>query len=156
MTHGCGLDTNILIFLVNRAAPEHGETERSVELLAHTGQRPLLAQQVLFEFWVAATRPPEVNGMGWSTFQTRAAVETLRQRFLVLAEPEGVLDRWLDLVVRHQLKGKRIHDAHLLATLQAHGVSLLLTANPTDFPSVSDIAIVTPQSLLAGHSPPPF
>ena len=76
----------------------------------------------------------------------------LRQRFLVLAEPEGVLDRGLDLVVRHQLKGKRIHDAHLLATLQAHGVSLLLTANPT----VSDIAIVTPQSLLAGHAPPPF
>ena len=130
--------------------------ERSVELLAQTGQRALLAQQVLFEFWVAATRPPEVNGLGWSAVKAGAAIHSLRQRFLVLAEPEDVLDKWLNMVVRYQLKGKRIHDAHLLATLQAHGVGLLLTANPTDFPSVPDIAIVTPQSLLAGHVAPPF
>ena len=43
MTRRCGLDTNILIFLVNRSAPEHEETERSVEVLAHTGQRALLS-----------------------------------------------------------------------------------------------------------------
>ena len=73
MTPGCKLDTNILIFLVNRAAVEHEVAERSVELLAQTGQRALLAQQVLFEFWVAATRPPEVNGLGWSRLTALAS-----------------------------------------------------------------------------------
>jgi hypothetical protein len=48
------------------------------------------------------------------------------------------------LVVAHSLKGKRIHDAHLLATMKANGVSRLLTCNAADVPPDSDITILTP------------
>ena len=71
-----------------------------------------------------------------------------RTRFPVLPEGPEVLDRWLEIVTAYDLKGKRIHDAHLLATLIANAVPALLTANPKDFPLVPNIALLTPESLF--------
>jgi predicted nucleic acid-binding protein len=62
----------------------------------------------------------------------------------VLEEPPAVVDLWLDIVVAHDLKGKRIHDAHLLATMKANGVTRLLTCNSADFPAEAGISILTP------------
>ena len=67
---------------------------------------------MLFEFWSVATRPVGANGLGWSTAQARAEVDTIRARFLVLEEPPAVVDLWVEIVTRYELKGKRTHDAH--------------------------------------------
>ena len=63
-----------------------------------------------------ATRPVSANGLGWTVALTFLAFEGFRSRFPVLEETAEVVDLWLDLVVSHELKGKRIQDAHLLAT----------------------------------------
>jgi predicted nucleic acid-binding protein len=89
-----------------------------------------VAAQVLFEFWSVATRPVVANGLGWSVARARAEVDAIRGRFRVLEEPPAVVDLWLDMVVSHDLKGKRIHDAHLLATMKANGVSRFLLVMP--------------------------
>ena len=70
----------------------------------------------------------------------------MRSHFRVLEETPAVLDLWLDIVVEHDLKGKRIHDAHLLATMTANGVSRLLTCNVAHFPAEPGIAILTPRA----------
>lgn len=93
-----------------------------------------------------ATRPVAANGLGWTVAQARAEVEVIRSRLLMLEEPPAVVDLWLDIVARHELKGKRIHDAHLLATMKANGITRLLTFNPADFPAESGISIITPES----------
>lgn len=82
--------------------------------------------------------------MGWSAARAQAEVGTIRSRFPVLAEPPAVVDLWLAVVVAHDLKGKRIHDAHLLATMQANGVTRILTNNAADFPPEAGISILTP------------
>jgi len=92
-------------------------------------ERLVVAAQVLFEFWSVATRPVVANGLGWSAARARSEVDAIRSRFRVLEEPPAVVDLWLDIVVAHDLKGKRIHDAHLLATMKANGVTRLLTCN---------------------------
>ena len=38
-----------------------------------------------------------------------------------------------DLVRRYQVRGKRIHDANIVATMMTHGVSRLATYNVKDF-----------------------
>ena len=81
------------------------------------------------------------------TAQTLAEVEAIRTRFLLLAEPPTVIDLWLEIVASHDLKGKRIHDAHLLATMKANGVTRLLTFNAADFPPDSGVTILTPPAL---------
>lgn len=76
--------------------------------------------------------------------RARAEVDAIRSRFRVLGESPAVVDLWLEIVVAHDLKGKRIHDAHLLATMKANGVSRLLTSNAADFPAKADFCILTP------------
>ncbi len=104
-----------------------------------------ICPQVLFEFWSVATRPISANGLGWSVEQAQAEVETIRGRFVLLEEPPAVIDLWLDIVVARKLKGKRIHDAHLLATMKANGVDLLVTFNAADFPVDPGITILIPK-----------
>jgi len=86
------------------------------------------------------------NGLGWTAPQTRTAIDGFRSRFAVLAEPSEVIDLWLDLVVSHDLKGKRVHDAHLLATMKANGIARLLTFNVGDFPIDPAFTILAPDS----------
>jgi predicted nucleic acid-binding protein len=129
----CGLDTNILVFLADEQAPWHEEARRAVNQLAMSRSDIVLPQQTLFEFWVVATRPAASNGLDWRVSRVRDAIDALRHEFSVLPETAAVVDVWLDLVAQHDLKGKRIHDAHLLATLQVSHIPALLTANPKDF-----------------------
>jgi predicted nucleic acid-binding protein len=144
MTAACLLDTNILLHLANPGAREHFAAKAAVARLLSGDGRLVVASQVLFEFWSVATRPVAANGLGWSVARVRAEVDAIRSRFRVLEEPPAVVDLWLDLVVAHGLKGKRIHDAHLLATMKANGVSRLLTCNAADFPAESGVSILTP------------
>ena len=146
MTASCMLDTNILLYLADPRAREHIATKSIVAQLLGGGERLVVAAQVLYEFWTVATRPATANGLGWSVAQARAELGAVRGRFRVLEEPPAVLDLWLDIVVAHDLKGKRIHDAHLLATMQANSVSRLLTCNAADFPAEPGISILTPGS----------
>ncbi|MCX6592352.1 MAG: PIN domain-containing protein [Acidobacteria bacterium] len=140
----CLLDTNILLYLADPASGNHAATKAAVSRLLAAGDRLVVSAQVLFEFWSVATRPIGVNGLGWSAARAQAEVETIRSRFPVLAERPAVVDLWLAIVVAHDLKGKRIHDAHLLATMQANGVTRLLTNNSADFPPEVGISILTP------------
>ena len=144
MTAGCLLDTNILLYLSNPGSPEHAVARAATAKLLAGGARLAIAPQVLFELWSVATRPVAANGLGWSVVQARAEVDAIRSRFLMLEEPPTVVDLWLDIVTRHGLKGKRIHDAHLLATMKANGVTRLLTLNAADFPAEPGITIITP------------
>ena len=147
MTAGCLLDTNILLCLANSRAPGHAAAKSAVGRLLASGERLAVAPQVLFEFRSVATRPVHVNGLGMTAAQTLAEVEAIRARFLLLAEPLIVVDFWLSIVASHDLKGRRIHDAHLLATMKANGVARLLTFNAGDFPQEPGVAILTPQGL---------
>jgi predicted nucleic acid-binding protein len=138
------LDTNILVYLVSPASPRHALCQRAVETLIQRGVRPAFSAQVVYEFWSVATRPAAANGLGWPVADARRAIDGFRREFDVLHDPPEVLDLWLELVVAHELKGKRIHDAHLLATMKATGVTRLLTCNAADFPAESGLSILTP------------
>jgi predicted nucleic acid-binding protein len=137
------LDTKILIYLANIAAPQHSAAMEAVTSLRFGGDRLAITAQVLFEFWSVATRPVSVNGLGWTADQTRAAIDGFRGRFELLPEVPAVIDVWIELVTKHDLKGKRVHDAHLLATMKANGVSRLLTLNAADFPADPTLTILT-------------
>jgi predicted nucleic acid-binding protein len=140
----CLLDTNILLYLANSGAPEHHITTNAITRMLAAGDRLVLAPQVLFEFWTVATRDVSANGLGWTVSQTRAGIESFRAKFTVLAEPPEVVDLCLDLVTTYGIRGKRIHDAHLLATMKANGVDRLLTLNVGDFPDDPAFTILAP------------
>ncbi|MGA3024768.1 MAG: PIN domain-containing protein [Bryobacteraceae bacterium] len=128
------IDTNVLLRLADDRSPEHSIAGTAVEHLLASNTSLFISAQVLVEFWVVATRPDSVNGLGWSTATAAEAIRALRDQFPLLAETPQVLDRWFDLVERCQVVGKQAHDARLAALVLAHGIQQLLTFNTTDFP----------------------
>lgn len=97
---------------------------------------------------MVATRPITVNGLGWTVEQTRTTIDQLLDRFPLLEESSQILPNWLNLVTHSQIKGKRTHDAQLIAVMLAHGITHLLTFNPDDFVITSSITIIQPQDLI--------
>lgn len=141
------LDTNILLRLVGRSAPEHPVVLAAIKKLSDRGTTFAIAPQVLVEFWVAATRPVEVNGFGWDPPLVAAALGRLRKRFSLLTEGPELFDRWLSLVERDGVRGKNAHDARLAAIALVHSVPQILTLNVSDFARFAGITAIHPAAV---------
>jgi predicted nucleic acid-binding protein len=141
------VDTNVLLRLADEQSQEHSVAAGAVARLLARGVSVFISAQVLVEFWVVATRPEQVNGLGWSTATTAETIRALRERFPLLDETPDVWDRWFELVERCQVSGKRAHDARLAALLVERGIRQLLTFNTADFPASWGVEAVHPEQL---------
>ena len=112
------------------------------------GNECYLTAQFLIELWVVATRPIDVNGLGWSVEQTHDVIEQLLNRFPMANETSQIFPSWFALVTDNQIKGKRTHDIRIVAVMLTSDINHILTLNPDDFSGVSDISIVHPQQVL--------
>lgn len=80
----------------------------------------LLVAQVIIEFWVVATRPTQVNGLGWSVERTRSTIDQLLDRFPFLEESPQIFPNWLNLVTTNRVTGKRTHNVRIIAAMLAN------------------------------------
>jgi len=62
----------------------------------------------------------------------------------VLVELAATYSIWRSLVVAHSVMGKQVHDARLVALMQSHGITHILTLNGADFARYPGITIVDP------------
>jgi predicted nucleic acid-binding protein len=134
----------------NPSDVQHVLATDAISRLLMQSDECLLVTQVIIEFWVVATRPTQVNGLGWTVEQTRSTIDQLLDRFPFLEESPQIFPNWLNLVTTNRVMGKRTHDARIIAAMLAHGITHLLTFNPSDFAGISSITIIHPQDL------PPF
>ena len=142
------VDTNVILRFCNPSDVQHHIATEAIFCLLNQADECCLTAQVLIELWVVATRPVEVNGLGWTTEKTRNIIDELLNRFPLLEESPQILPNWLDLVTTGKVMGKRTHDTRLIAVMLAHGITHLLTFNPSDFAVLSSITVVRPQELV--------
>ena len=76
-----------------------------------------LVSQVIYEFWDAATRPFDVNGLGVAVPQAELMMRELLQDFVLLRDEHGIFGNWQSLVVDYAIQGKSAHDARLVAAM---------------------------------------
>ncbi len=100
--------------------------------------------QVLYEFWVVATRPGVVNGLGYSASRASADIDDILRVNALYADDSSILPRWRFLVQRHRVLGKKAHDARLVAAMLRHGITHLLTFNAKDFARFDEIVVIKP------------
>ncbi|WP_414584467.1 type II toxin-antitoxin system VapC family toxin [Scytonema sp. PCC 10023] len=141
------LDTNVVLRFCNPSDIQHSLARDSISYLLTQGDECFLTAQVLVELWVVATRPVEVNGLGWAVKHVRSTIDQLLNRFPLLEESSQIFPNWLELVTVNGVMGKRTHDVRIVATMLAHEITHLLTFNPSDFAVTSAITIVRPQDL---------
>ncbi|MCI0332834.1 MAG: type II toxin-antitoxin system VapC family toxin [Planctomycetes bacterium] len=138
------VDTNVLLRLVEPAHSQHVVAAEAIGAARDSGYRTLIVPQVVYEFWAVATRPVEANGLGLTTIETQLKLEGLLPTVRVLRDERAIYERWQQVVADHDVKGKQVHDARLVAAMLRHDISHLLTFNAPDFARYSEITVVEP------------
>ncbi len=155
------VDTNILVRLVDSDSPYCSVCKQSLEDLIGQGCLLLGCTQVMIEFWAVATRPKSANGLGLTPAEAEAALLDAEQMLTFLDEPHDLARRWRTLVNTHGVCGKQAHDTRLVAWMEGHGLSNLLTFNVADFSRFNQIiclspgAVIPPLPSLPARSEPP-
>ncbi len=133
------LDTCVLLTATVESRQHHQHAQRLLLASGRTGIHFATTGQIMREYLVVATRPLEANGLGLTPPQALTNVAEFRRRLVFFDETELVAHNLTELVRTHQLKGKRIHDANVVATMLAHGITRLVTENIGDFAPFTDI-----------------
>lgn len=126
------LDTNILLRHTVPEFPEHDIVREGVTRLAKQGAIFWISRQVLREFASTLTRP-QTFGSPLKTDDVAQRVENIAKTLNVADETARVTRNWIALLKQYDIGGKQIHDANIVATMQTHKISLLVTLNIADF-----------------------
>jgi predicted nucleic acid-binding protein len=139
------IDTNILIRATETGHPVHRSVAVALKELRYAGNTFCVVPQILYEFWSVATRPLSENGLGLSTAEADKLLAQFGPPYFRFCRDErAIFDYWRELVIAHDVKGKKSHDARLVAAMRRHGISQLLTFNINDFKRFTDITIIDP------------
>jgi predicted nucleic acid-binding protein len=138
------LDTNILLRMSKSDDPHHAVIREALRTLVAQGARLCFTSQILGEFWNASTRPRDRNGFGLSTAETDRIARVIERGFELLPDSREVHDRWRQLLIAHDVKGVKVHDARLAASMYVHGVAHLLTLNVRDFQRFEGLHAIHP------------
>jgi len=79
-----------------------------------------------------------------TTIQAQAELARIKSLFRLLPDTPGIYNEWETLVVRHRVSGKNTHDARIVAAMNVHVVTDLLTFNGDDFKRFPDIKVISP------------
>jgi predicted nucleic acid-binding protein len=143
----CLLDTNVLLRGLDRNHSMYRVVRRAMIVLRRQDNRLFLTSQNMIEFWVVATRPVDSNGLGMSVQWAAAQLVRMKRFFSILPDAPEAFAEWERLVIRQQVSGKKAHDARLVASMNVHGITHILTFNGDDFSRYPEITVIQPQSL---------
>ena len=149
------IDTNVLLTATDESRPNHVPARRLIAESDRSGWHFAVSGQVLREYVVVATRPVDVNGMGLNPRHAIGNVEAFLGFLRLCDETEAVADKLRRLGLKHNLQGKRFHDANIVATMLVHGIGVLVTDNLKDFTVFDDIdAVALSDAVAASHREP--
>ena len=129
------LDTNVLL---SASWPGRSHHKAALRVLddwpnAEDAFTLCVSPQVIREYLAVATRPRAVNGFGLSLQAALANCDAVCARSTVLPETLPVYQRLRRLLEQVPASGRQVHDANIVATMLAHGIEQLVTANVGDF-----------------------
>lgn len=126
------IDTNLLLYSLNRDCPEHGAARAFVEACA--GRRDVaIAELVLVELYVLL-RNPAVVRKPLEAGEAASLCEAFRRHpHWALVDTAEVMDRVWAAAARPGVARRHVFDARLAHTLLDSGVRELATRNTRDF-----------------------
>ena len=142
------VDTNLLLRISDPSHPHHSQATSALEALRDQGDEIRTVPQNLYEYWVVATRSLAANGLGLSTQDVVPHLANIKRFFPLLRDERTILEHWERLVSSHDVGGRKAHDARLVAAMQRHGLTHILTFNKDDFTRFPDITVLTPEEVL--------
>ena len=84
------VDSNILLRIARRDAPDHAIVEAALTRLAQGGAVLYYTHQNIAEFWNVATRPVEKNGFGLRVTDAERETRVIEKGMVLLADNEAI------------------------------------------------------------------
>lgn len=140
------VDTNIFARIAQPAHVDHGSATESLAALIGDGHLACLVPQVIYEFWVVATRPVTANGLGMDALATNREIDQMLTVCDLLQDERAIYPHWRKLVTDLRVAGKRAHDARLASAMIRHGLTHVLTFNGSDFAGFSGVTVIPPHT----------
>lgn len=141
------VDTNILLRVYDPADSQHRVIQEALQRLTRAGIELCFTPQNIGEFWNVSTRPVGRNGFGLSIQEANAQVQSIERSMTLLPEDQTSYQNWRDLLLTYSVRGAEVHDAHIAAVLEVHGVGHLLTLNGKDFKRFPHVIPVHPRDV---------
>lgn len=143
------LDSNVLLRMAQDTHPMHAAATQATTTLIRQGDTIHVIPQNLYEFWSVATREIKYNGLGLSVGDAQNELARLRSLFSYLPDTPAVCSQWERLIVQYAVIGRDSHDTRIVAAMNVHGITNLLTFNKDDFRRYTNIVAVNPGDVLA-------
>jgi predicted nucleic acid-binding protein len=142
------VDTNVFIGAIQTFDPAlRASARRAVKSFYQQGDELVCFSQNLIEFWNAATRPTRGNGLGFSPEQAARYVDRFQTLVRLLPDSPEIFPAWRKLVLEHRVSGIQVHDTRIVAAMNVHQVSRLLTFDLNDFKRYAHITVVHPNEV---------
>ena len=125
----------------------HAEATQATAALLRRGETVHIILQNLYEFWSVATREVQYNGLGLSVFDAQAELARLRTLFSFLSDSPAIYPEWERLVTQHAVRGRDAHDTRIVAAMNVHGITHLLTFNKDDFKRFQNLTVLLPSEV---------
>ena len=144
------LDTVILLRLVDRNDPLHATVRSAVCAVKVRGDVLVMAAQNVAEFWNVCTRPTSCAAV-WGSRLPRpsTAFGFWNESFPSCRTRSPPMRSGETLVVSLGVVGVQVHDTRLVALMQTHGVTHILTLNEADFARFAGITALDPKTLVS-------
>lgn len=137
-------DTNILVYVHNRVSPFH-KTAYLLETQVLKGKlQAAISTQNILEFYSTVTNPQKINLPLIPQEAGRVIHDYLASPFQIINPHAGDFDRALYFSIERKIKGRRVFDLYLIATMLSNGIDTIYTANDKDFKDFSEIRAVNP------------
>lgn len=137
------LDTNILVYARATQSPFHQAALQAIQRLHDSEVETWISRQVLREYLATLSRPQQFT----NPLPIERLIEDIRlfqTQFSVAEDSPLVTERLLTLMEQVPIGGRQVHDANIVATMQAYGISQLLTHNVADFNRFAEFITVLP------------
>jgi predicted nucleic acid-binding protein len=138
------VDTSILIRTLQPHHSLYAPAERAVWLLPEQVENFTSSRKTLSSYGPLRPGHLEENGLGMTAAKAAAELERIKGMFLFLPETPAIYPACETLVLRHRVMGKSSHDARLVAAMQAHRLTAILTFDAAEFSRYPGIEVVHP------------
>ena len=136
------VDTNIWIYFLNKDSPYHKKTREKVADLLGMDYAIFVTTQIIREIFVVLTKddlvekPVEVK-------KALTKVNEILESVNIIYENNESLKILTGLIAKYKLKGKKIHDANVVAVALANNIKHIFTNNVDDFKFFTEVKIFT-------------
>ena len=139
------IDTNIVVYALDPQSEFYGPSAALLGQCQTAESGLCVAPRVLAEFYRVITDPRKVRTAYDSEVALRAIEDLVAQPGLeVLPVPNDLIARWIELVRRRPVKGAKLFDVTLVATMLANDVTRIYTYNRVDFEPFEELEVLQP------------